>query len=221
MPYDHNSAYSDIRNCVDLLRRYDIAADSNDVVPRRTRGGVTFVEVPSLGQTNQLADGFASLDEYAHIIQTRGFVAMLQDGALLQMSYTFQGELLLRHSLCYYPCPYDVSLPGLDDTPAAYLVGLCSDPSEIPRLRSPLRFDYDLESQSDDHPGSHLHVCLDRCRCAVSTPLSVGHFVRFVFYNFYRELWAAHGFLREFKAQPMVTTLLPSQRQHFHLCCPS
>jgi len=65
------------------------------------------------------------------------------------------------------------------------------------RLRSPIRFDYDPRRAGADHPASHVTLAGDECRCPVFGPLSIGHFVRFIFRYFYSIVWQRHSFIRE------------------------
>lgn len=64
------------------------------------------------------------------------------------------------------------------------------------KMKTPFRFDYDPNTASTNHPGSHLHICIPNCRLPVFAALSFGHFIRFVFKNFYSTLWDDHSFLR-------------------------
>src|SRR5579864_5017938 len=48
---------------------------------------------------------FGSLQEYRHFLGHREYTALLSDGALLQVSYSFDHEDVVAHRLCYYPCP--------------------------------------------------------------------------------------------------------------------
>lgn len=96
------------------------------------------------------------------------------------MSYDFEGDQLTGHRLVYYPCPFDVDEDLLRSEPMSDVIDLYREnESSTVRLRSPLRFDCDIENQSEDHPGSHLTFLSSDCRLALVAPISPGHFVRF------------------------------------------
>jgi hypothetical protein len=127
------------------------------------------------------------------------YTALLTDGALLQVSYTFDRDDVIGHRLCYYPCPLvlkpEISdfINGFDDQLADELDAQRSALNESTdvesgfdlRLRGPLRFDFDVQSAGPNHSASHLHLLHDESRWPICGPLSIGHFVRFVFRHFY------------------------------------
>jgi hypothetical protein len=65
------------------------------------------------------------------------------------------------------------------------------------RLRATLRFDYDIEKACVGHSGSHLHFCGENSRWPVFGPLSLGHFVQFIFRHHYPDLWWQHQLIRD------------------------
>jgi hypothetical protein len=79
------------------------------------------------------------------------------------------------------------------------------------RLRAPVRFDYDPNSATLVHPAAHLTFNHHECRMPVKGPLSLGHFVDFIFRNFYPEQWQAHALLREQPKDDWGLTLTPKQ----------
>jgi hypothetical protein len=94
--------------------------------------------------------------------------------------------------------------------------------AERPRnvvLRSPIRFDYDEHNASTGHPAVHAHVLWAHCRFPVHRPLSVGHFLDFIFRNFYPDVWAEHEFLREWKKPLFDKTISLDEEQILHLGC--
>ena len=86
-------------------------------------------------------------------------------------------------------------------------------------MRSPIRFDFDPASSGHLHPASHVHIGHPDCRIPVFAALSFGHFVKFVFMNFYSELWAKHQFLREWPLDEHNRSLAQEDAIHLHFNC--
>jgi hypothetical protein len=167
---------------------------------------------------------FATIDEYQRLVQNRQYNSILFDGSLLQISYTFRRNNLIKHRLCFYPCPFYLEPDEWELYQQAGL-GLLDifEPLSFDkfqnhlRLQSPVRFDFDLDSATEDHPASHLHLLREDCRIPVFAPLSIGHFVQFVFRHFYPEQWQSYEFLREWSREKYDTMLTDKQRRQLHL----
>jgi len=160
---------------------------------------------------------FATIDEYAQFLDNGDYNVVLSDGSLLQASYSFEGDKLVGHRLCHYPCPIDISELAADGGSITEWMELLSTDElrQRIRLRTPLRLDYDPRAATKDHPASHLTISFETCRIPVFAPVSVGHFVRLVFFNFYPELWKKHAFLREL-ANHQWNTELPDDLEANH-----
>jgi hypothetical protein len=87
------------------------------------------------------------------------------------------------------------------------------------RLRSALRFDFDQDAATQAHPASHLTIAHQDCRIAVFAPLSVGHFVRFVFRNFYPHAWKDHAFLRDWPLHQFNRCIHTDHRNELFIEC--
>lgn len=213
---------TDIQNLLDLLLESDVAVYTNSVVKQHGREGstrVTWANTKSLPGSLFRGD-FATVDDYRGWLAAGAYSAILFDGAVLQFSYDFTGDHLIGHRLGYYPCPFDVDQDLLRTEPMLDVIELYEShsPSSI-RLRSPLRFDYDLQSGSDEHPTAHLTLLSSHCRWPVVAPLSPGHFVRFLFKHFYPSLWKALRFLRDWPQQLGERTITAEQEQILHIAC--
>lgn len=166
--------------------------------------------------------------EYLEMLRARQFSLLLNDGAMLQISYTFRRNQICRHRLCYFPCPIDFDVSDLQDEigqpvgiedflASLSLAELCSRL----RVRPSFRFEYDPERADDEHPISHLHMGRSESRIPVCSPLTLPQFTRFIFKNFYpdifqqaelwdeappaplpREIWAIHLAELHLAAQP-------------------
>ena len=174
---------------------------------------------PSASESGELfRTATSTVDEYRDWLKAQAYSAVLFDGAMVQLSFDFLGTNVVRHRLVYYPCPFDVELSLLKELPLVDVIDLYIDsPREQVRLVCPLRFDYDYWAQSQGHPASHLTFLSQSCRWAVSAPLSLGHFVRFIFRHFYPSFWVAHRFLREWPQTMTTRTITASEESMVHI----
>jgi hypothetical protein len=172
--------------------------------------------------TTELA--FTTVEEYRWFVENRQYNLILFDGSLLQITYKFRRRELVEHRLCYYPCPFHLDREEWEmyQEMGLGLLDLLEDFSleEFQghlRLRSPIRFDFDLQRAGENHPASHLHLGQQHCRIPVFAPLSIGHFIRFVFGNFYPDQWA--DFLHKWPCERLGRTITAGQGRRLHLNC--
>ena len=127
-----------------------------------------------------------TVSEYRGWVDSQGYSAILLDGSIIQISYDFDDSALVGHRLLYFPCPFDLELEYLDTFTLSELIDVYfGEGTEWVRLRSPVRFDYDPTALSEHHPASHMTFQWSHARIPVKSPLSLGHFIQFVFQNFY------------------------------------
>jgi Uncharacterized conserved protein (DUF2290) len=141
--------------------------------------------------------GPPSVLDYRNWLISGSFSALLYDGALLQITYDFEGSRLTGHRLAFVPCPFRLDLDLLQTEPLQDVVDLyiAAGPEDVV-LHSAVRFDYDPSHAAEHHPATHLTINSADCRIACLAPLRLGQFVDFVFRNFYPWLWELHPFLR-------------------------
>jgi hypothetical protein len=160
------------------------------------------------------------LDEYCDWIQADSYSVVLYDGSFLQLTYDFDGDDLVGHRLAYYPCPYDIDPAWLEHEPLADVVELHrADPKATIRMASPIRFDYSESFQGEGHPASHLTIITNDCRWAVTSALSPGHFVRFIFRHFYPAVWARLSFVRTWPQPTGKRTITEAEESLLHISC--
>lgn len=218
-----NDVRQEIDNCLDLLLHSKIALIANPVVVDRSgrKARVTWRSPAGRG-TLEATYPFASVGEYCEHLRNQAYSAVLYDGSLLQMSYEFYRSKLTGHRLCFYPCPYDIEPEELKTDPVLDVIDVYRIAAEANlRLRSPIRFDYSPANTAPGHPAVHVHVLWGHCRCAVDSPLSVGHFLQFVFCNFFPEIWCEHDFLREWKRMWREKTITDDEAGSLHLSAKS
>ena len=210
----------ELRDFLSLLLRSEVAISTTNVVQFRASGG--FQRVTWSNNSVVPGDLFRgdspTVAEYRDWIERQGYSAVLFDGSFIQVSYDFEYSELIGHRLLYFPCPFDLEMNFLDDLSLIELVHLYQEQGiDEVRLRTPVRFDYDPNSSSEIHPASHLTLQWSHSRIPVISPLSPGHFIQFVFQNFYPFLWNAHRFLREWPRVEFEPTLSPEERSALHL----
>ena len=134
-----------------------------------------------------------SVSEYQAWLTNGAYSAVLFDGALVQISFEFRHSKIVGHRLAYVPCPFDLEPEYLQTEPLYDLVeAYATDVQSKPRLRSAIRFDFDPAAVGPGHPASHVTMFWPHCRIACVAPLSLGRFIRFIFYNFYPAMWENH-----------------------------
>jgi hypothetical protein len=96
-----------------------------------------------------------------------------------------------------------VDVEDVQDFGLVDYIDLLTHEDLISRMRfdGPVRVDFDGDSARPGHPAAHLTISRDSCRVPLFGPLSVGHFVRFVFGNFYQEWWERYDFIRDWPVQ--------------------
>jgi hypothetical protein len=209
---------NEIDHLINVLFAAKLAIDSNTPVEVKSHGEL-IVSWSNEVFLSSLMDKSSTLDEYRETLRRRWYSAILFDGAMLQMSYTFSGNVLKKHRLCFYPCPIRFNSRELEDFTLDQLLEILDDRDlrERLRLEGPLRFDYDLDATTKDHPASHLTISRTSCRVPVSAPLSVGHFVKFLFAHFYPDQWATSEELRKWACTTGNSCLPDVEDDHLYI----
>lgn len=123
---------------------------------------------------------------YNELLASRSFSLKLIDGGLLQLSYRFEADTLIKHRLAYYPSP---SLRPFQEDPELYMrEELYAEIVSRRIVPFPLRFDYDSKAAKDvAHPSCHLTLGdIEGCRIPVHSPLTPRQFLEFIIRNFYQ-----------------------------------
>lgn len=138
-----------------------------------------------------------SVATYLHWLRNGMYSAVLVDGALLQITYFFDGSNITGHRLAYVPCPITIDGGLLTEGLAlADVVELQLSNAEEVLLKSMLRFDFDPVNARPRHPETHLTMNSVECRIACVSPLRVGRFIDFVFRNFYPDVHERDPYLQ-------------------------
>lgn len=151
------------------------------------RRGLTEVTFENASLVSRSIKTIPYTDVYADFVRDRVFSAKLLDGALVQMTYAFDGSDLAKHRLAFLASPHLVRFDEdpvryLNDERYAHILARDVDPISV-------RFDYDHSDNRHKevmHPKSHLTIGgYEHCRVPVSSPLTPLGFVQFVLRSFY------------------------------------
>ncbi|MGB9113412.1 MAG: DUF2290 domain-containing protein [Acidimicrobiales bacterium] len=162
-----------------------MADDQNYPFERKT-GATTF----SIRFTNVILDtspirDVPYVDTYMAHNQGRIYNIKMLDGALIQMSFDFDDDVLIKYRLAFLPSP---DLLEFQNYPEVYLnETLYADVVERRVVTVPVRFDFDSHSAASlVHPASHLTLGqYSGCRIPTVAPLTPSLFVEFLLRSFY------------------------------------
>lgn len=227
-----NLAKTEIRRVATELLKLQLAIDTNSAVERRS-GGETLITWPAGTNGYTLTNNsFGTIYEYRTFLTNRQYTAVLWDGALIQLSYSFEADTMIKHRFGYYPCPigpienFDINSSGDVFDSLLFADDLILSEIETSenvgprlRLRSPLRFDFDIKQQKAGHPASHLHISEGRVRIPVYGPLSIGHFLDFVFRHFYPDIFAARPVIRDWPKKFANRSVSELETRELHFEC--
>lgn len=202
----------------------DGVAISANIPLRAASAGRVYVSVPLRGGDLDIdIDApFHRVDEYRRLLDAGAYLVVLKDGSLLQVSACFRGNDLVSHRYCFYPCPFDLQAMGVDpDVDLLDALESLSAQELLDQLRllAPLRFEYSPDQATVDHPATHAHVGASSCRIPVHAPMSLGHFVRFVFRHFFPTEWAANANLRAWPLEFLNRTISLAEEETLYFEC--
>lgn len=136
------------------------------------------------------------LSEYLRCIRCGDYSLMLNDGSLIQVLVDFCDSEVIANRFCFIPCPVaftldDLRLEGGEMYPVEDFIRDLSQEELLERMciRPPFRFELDPENKKPEHPLSHVHLGRSSTRVPVVAPMCWDHFARFIFMNFYPEIF--------------------------------
>ena len=173
---------------LDVLIERKLLIDSNQLLSTKSSKGTRLTWSTSTGLAYLFTD-HASIEQYIEVLNRRDFNLCLYDGGLIQIDYFIEDDEIIRHRLCYIPCPFhydpsDWEGIALSDIPSMMTA---TDLLKDAKLNSPIRFDFDAGFSDDKHAFSHLTLNKNSCRVPAYGPISLGHFFRFVLRYFYED----------------------------------
>ncbi len=161
-----------------------------------------------------------SVVEYFEWIKNQEYSAFLYDGSFLQISFEFHRDILTRHRLVYYPCPFEMDTADMTLFKESAFIDVLEEyahRNDRFRTRSAIRFDYSEADSKVGHPASHMTMLTDSCRWAVFGPVSLEQFVGFVFQHFYPEQWHDTEYLRKLSPNTLGRTIAQEEEKSLHV----
>ncbi|WP_011117017.1 DUF2290 domain-containing protein [Corynebacterium glutamicum] len=182
------SLREDLVNAFDYLTVSELAIYSNQVSISGTK--VSFhsldTSIPFILEREN-----HTIAQYKSWVNAGAYSVLLLDGSLLQITYEVGAGKIIGHRLAYIPCPYDIDRDLLvSGEPILDIIGLYSQTDLV--LRSPIRFDFDPQAASPEHPAVHFTINNSNCRIACAAAFHPLKFLDFVFRNFYPKYWKNH-----------------------------
>ncbi len=162
----------------------------------------------------------ARILDYISILKRKDYSFLLRDGAVVQLSYTFDRESVDSHRLVYYPCPFSIDISLMDQFDASLtdlINGIYLDDVESVVLKSPIRFDYAPEVAADFHPASHVTFNSNTCRIPVRAPMRFDQFMRFIIEKFYPDTLEDESVARQLLHGRHEECLSAHDRSRMHL----
>lgn len=214
-----NDVRAEIDRLTLTLLEKALAVDSNRAV-RLGGGGREWVTWASPQDQEPPLYASASVEEYVRLLRHRQYSVLLRDFAMLQLWLEFERGAPSKHRFCFFPCPVIVDDAVEELGIADYIDALTTE--ELMRrtvLDGPIRLDFDRSAAGVGHPAAHLTIARNCCRVPLFGPLSIGHFVRFIFSNFYPDWWGEFKYLRDWPLDWFTRTVTEQERQVLHVEC--
>ena len=180
----------------------------------------------TLGPTTDIgmvSDFGVSLPEFVRLLEKQQFSAVFDDYSILMIECSFSADRIRRHRYSYIPCPVEPRL--IVDRPQLipideWISDRVSTAQSSPfRSMGTYRFDFDMalaESLVEGHPASHLTFASPSCRMPVCSPMSISHFLNFIFDNFQRpaaRFWSDYA---PFLTSTGIESTITEQEQLLH-----
>lgn len=204
--------FHELKNTLNLLTLNKLTIAQNDPLFQASGSQATVTWPNHVAGRINSENHFGHIAQFRHFLETGAFHCLLTDGSIIRGSYTFEGDRLIKHSLLWHPSPFPLEPEDLTawggplDLIDLYMTG--RDWHQHIRMRSPLRFDFDPSIESSEHPASHLHLQTNSCRLFVDRPVCFERFIKFVFKNFYPELYSGNSYLTGLKETSLGNELL-------------
>lgn len=133
------------------------------------------------------------LDQYVSIYETGAYHGILFDGLIVRVQFTLQKNILMQERLLYWPAPInipedDIDELGVREAANLYFSEIYAESKNF-NMRSPLRYDFDSSNDNEHHPAAHVHIQHSECRLSAKRPICLNTFVKFLFTNFYPDIY--------------------------------
>jgi hypothetical protein len=188
--------HQSMQNTLNLLTEKELTIFHNQPIVQEFNGNKRISWPNHASARHNCGEYFNKIAQYRGIIQANAYTCLLFDGALIRASYCFQINKLVSHSLLWWPSPFPLDKDDLGLGSVLDVFDLYADNGwqQSIFMRSPIRFDFDVNNLSEAHPISHMHIQSDGCRLPVDRPVCFNRFIKFVFKNFYPQVYPRYSF---------------------------
>lgn len=202
----------------DALTEKELLIDANSLAQYQLEG-CERISWSRYGNLAYLFTDYSTIEQYTQILNNRDFNFCFSDGGLVQIDYTIKADEVIKHRLCYIPCPFSYTpseWPGISLSDIPSLMG-ADDFFRNAKLASPIRFDFDAEFKDEKHAHAHLTLNKQTCRIPAYGPVSLGHFFRFIVRYFYEETLEIGEWLAEIRPRLYSRTLEHPSPHEIHI----
>jgi hypothetical protein len=190
----------------------------NPPMARRVAGHSTHVAWPNQQAGPRLEVPEYSIREYIAELQSSNYTCLLPNAALIQIEYTWHRGEVTRHRYCYLPAPFDLGEEAVQPEEIEHLIDLAGTVALADvRLKTKLRFEFDVDQMAPNHPASHLHIHYPSCRIPVKSSIGVHSFFRFIFKYFCHDFYATSHVLSRRRNDGGGDRLSDDERNEAHV----
>ncbi len=215
--------YSQINSLISYLVEKGLADEQHYAVLKSAGAHTKHISFANSHHVNIALRNVSYSDIYEQLSTARAYNVKMLDGALIQMMYAFDSEIVRRHRLSFFPAPH---LDEFQNNPDIYLSDdLYADVVARNIVPFPVRFDYDIrvdDNAAHDHPACHLTLGQYRnCRIPVTAPLTPFRFVDFILRNFYHTAFVRYAENLPSTGDTFADTIRPRERDIIHVVVPA
>lgn len=189
-----------IINILDLLTSSNLLLHPNIVMLEQDGQSVRIGWPNHQSGRFNCSENFGKLIQYRGILSANAYTCILYDGSIVRVSYTFKTGELTSYSLLWWPSPIQIdsdyyNLGGILEVFDLHISSPDWQNNII--MRSPVRFDFDVENITDLHPASHVHIQDCGCRLFANRIICFGRFIKFIFKHFHPDVYVKHILWRD------------------------
>lgn len=182
-----------------------------------TDGSVTELNISGVSEISTALRQRPYAEIYSQFREKRAYNVLLIDGAILQLKYRFQEDVLLKHVLAFFPSP---NLLEYQSNPEIYEIDLLyADAISKDLVTTPIRFDFDEKAFEEvHHPKSHFTIGqYKNCRIPVVGAITPFRFINFVLRSFYNTPYRAYCEAWQGSAEDFPISVTDLEKEYLHL----
>lgn len=215
-----NDTVKEISKLIAYLIEIGLVNDQNFPSLNKHSGEIWEVSFSESGYLSSAYNDASYEAIYNELNERRCYSIRFLDGGILQISFRFKANEVIKHRLAYYPSP---NLTSFSQAPESYEIDeLYAEIITRKIIPFPVRFDFDCaQAQDIHHPHSHLTLGdIKNCRLPVSAALSPKWFIEFIIRCFY--IIENKDFISKLPKSELVmpATITRNEKKLIHLCIP-